>query len=112
MALVDVAKRAGVSVATVSRVLNNEPGVRRETINHVQRALRAVSYDPAAVRRGPRSGKRDGRKTQNIAVLVLGQTQEEWFRRPVFSAVVGGINRAANERDVQVLIDHVLDPAN
>lgn len=112
MALVDVAKRAGVSIATVSRVLNNEPGVRPETIKHVQRALRAAAYDPGAVRRGPRTGKRDGRKTESIAVLVLGQTQEQWFRVPVFSAVVAGINRAANERDLQVRIDHVLDPAH
>jgi LacI family transcriptional regulator len=112
MALVDVAKRAGVSIATVSRVLNNEPGVRPETIKHVQRALRAAAYDPEAVRRGPRPGKRDGKKTRSIAVLVLGQTQEEWFRRPLFSAIVGSINRAANERDLQVLIDHVLDPDN
>ena len=100
MALVDVAKRAGVSIATVSRVLNNEPGVRPETVRHVQRALRAAAYDPEAVRRGPRPGKRDGKKTRSIAVLVLGQTQEEWFRRPLFSAVVGGINRAANDRDL------------
>ena len=77
MSLVEVAKRAGVSIATVSRVLNNTPGVRPETIKHVQRALRAASYDPAAVRRGPRPGKRDGKRTQSIAVLVLGQTQEE-----------------------------------
>ena len=111
MSIVEVAKRAGVSIATVSRVLNSTPGVRPETIKHVQNALNAVSYDPAAVRRGPRPGKRDGKVAQSIAVLVLGQTQEEWFRRPVFSAVVAGINRAANERGLQVLIDHVLDPA-
>jgi DNA-binding LacI/PurR family transcriptional regulator len=112
MSIAEVAKRAGVSIATVSRVLNSTPGVRPETIKHVQSALDAVSYDPAAVRRGPRPGKRDGKVAQSIAVLVLGQTQEEWFRRPVFSAVVAGINRAANERGLQVLIDHVLDPAN
>jgi DNA-binding LacI/PurR family transcriptional regulator len=111
MSLVEVAKRAGVSIATVSRVLNNTPGVRPETIKHVQHALNASSYDPAAVRRGPRPGKRDGKRATSIAVLVLGQTQDEWFRRPVFAAVVAGINRAANERGLQVLIDHVLDPA-
>ena len=110
MSLEQVAKRAGVSIATVSRVLNNTPGVRPETIQHVQRALRAVSYDTTRVRRGPRHGKRDGKKTQSIAVLVLGKTQEEWFRLPVFAAAVAGINRAANERGLQVLIDHVLDP--
>jgi len=112
MSFAEVAKRAGVSIATVSRVLNNSPGVRPETIKHVRNALDAVSYDPGAVRRGPRPGKRDGKRALSIAVLVLGQTQEEWFRRPVFSAVVAGINRAANERGLQVLIDHVLDPAD
>src|SRR2546423_2861771 len=112
MSLIEVAKKAGVSIATVSRVLNNTPGVRPETIKHVQRALRAASYDPAAVRRGPRPGKRDGKQVQSIAVLVLGRTQEEWFRLPVFAAVVAGINRAANERGLHVLIDHVLDPAD
>ena len=39
MSLVEVAKRAGVSIATVSRVLNNTPGVRPETIKHVQKIL-------------------------------------------------------------------------
>lgn len=111
MSLGEVAKRAGVSIATVSRVLNNTPGVRPETVKHVRKAMTAVAYDPTAVRRGPRHGKRDGKRAQSIAVLVLGQTQEQWFRRPVFSAVVAGINRAANERGIQVLIDHVLDPA-
>jgi DNA-binding LacI/PurR family transcriptional regulator len=111
MSIAEVAKRAGVSIATVSRVLNSTPGVRKETIEQVQIALDAIAYDPNAVRRGPRPGKRDGKQTQRIAVLVLGQTQEEWFRRPVFSAVVAGINRAANERNLHVLIDHVLDPA-
>src|SRR5689334_17260751 len=110
MSLVEVAKRAGVSIATVSRVLNNTPGVRPETIKHVQRALRAIDYDPAAIRRGPRPGKRDGKRLKSVAVLVLGQNQEEWFRIPVFAAAVAGINRAANDRGMQVLIDHVLDP--
>jgi DNA-binding LacI/PurR family transcriptional regulator len=110
VSLGEVAKRAGVSIATVSRVLNNTPGVRPETIKHVRKALSAVSYDTTAVRRGPRHGKRDGKQTRSIAVLVLGTTQEEWFRRPVFSQVVAGINRAANERGLQVLIDHVIDP--
>jgi LacI family transcriptional regulator len=112
MSLVEVAKMAGVSIATVSRVLNNTPGVRPETIKHVQRALRASSYDPTAIRRGPRPGKRDGKRAASIAVLVLGRTQQDWFKRPVFAAVVAGINRAANERGLGVLIDHVLDPAN
>jgi LacI family transcriptional regulator len=48
----DVALRAEVSIKTVSRVLNREPGVRKETRERVQQAIDALHYrpDPAARR--------------------------------------------------------------
>jgi LacI family transcriptional regulator len=50
--LVDVAKAAGVSVATVDRVLNGRPGVRPATAERVHEAVRQLDYrpDPAAAR--------------------------------------------------------------
>lgn len=42
----DVAARAGVSLATVDRVLNNRPGVRKITIEKVQSAVRELNYTP------------------------------------------------------------------
>lgn len=42
----DVAAEAGVSLATVDRVLNNRPGVREATIERVQKAVRALNYTP------------------------------------------------------------------
>jgi len=50
--LVDVAKAAGVSVATVDRVLNGRPGVRPATAERVHRAVQQLGYrpDPAAAR--------------------------------------------------------------
>lgn len=47
----EVAKRAGVSKATVSRVLNNRP-VSAETYAKVMKAIRALNYQPNAQARG------------------------------------------------------------
>lgn len=57
--LEDVAQEAGVSLATVDRVINGRPGVHDRTIGRVQAAISKLNYrpDPAAVRlaRGSRS---------------------------------------------------------
>jgi hypothetical protein len=42
----DVARVAGVSVATVDRVLNRRPGVRGVTVNKVETAIRDLNYQP------------------------------------------------------------------
>lgn len=42
----DVAERAGVSIKTVSRVLNNEPNVRSQTRKKVKTAMAALNYVP------------------------------------------------------------------
>jgi len=48
----DVAQAAGVSMKTVSRVLNGEPGVREDTRQRVEEVARALNYrpDPSARR--------------------------------------------------------------
>ena len=40
----DIAKNAGVSLATVDRVLNERPGVRAKTIARVQEAFQRIGY--------------------------------------------------------------------
>ncbi|MDW3206392.1 MAG: LacI family DNA-binding transcriptional regulator [Alphaproteobacteria bacterium] len=40
----DIANEAGVSLATVDRVLNGRPGVREKTVNRVQEAIRKLGY--------------------------------------------------------------------
>ncbi|QLE84658.1 LacI family transcriptional regulator [Shewanella sp. Scap07] len=42
----DVAKHAGVSIKTVSRVTNNEPSVKQTTIDKVNQAIEALNYQP------------------------------------------------------------------
>ncbi len=42
----DVAQKAGVSVATIDRVLNRRPGVRLVTVEKVEAAIRELNYQP------------------------------------------------------------------
>ena len=53
----DVAQRAGVSIKTVSRVVNNEPNVRERTREKVMKAVAELQYRPNSAARGL-SGKR------------------------------------------------------
>ncbi len=46
--LADIAAAAGVSTATVSRVMNQKPGVKDSTRETVMRALEAAGYEPPA----------------------------------------------------------------
>jgi len=61
----DVAKRAGLSVVTVSRVLNNVPSVREENRQKVLKAIEELNYQPNAAARILAMGK-----TGVIGVLI------------------------------------------
>ena len=50
--ITDVAEHSGVSIKTVSRVLNNEPNVRPSTRARVEDAVRALDYSPNPSARG------------------------------------------------------------
>lgn len=55
--LEDVAKKAGVSFKTVSRVLNNEPNVAPKTAEKVRKAIAELHYVPNSAARSLSSGK-------------------------------------------------------
>ncbi|HPU01901.1 MAG: LacI family transcriptional regulator [Firmicutes bacterium] len=52
MTIYDIAKKAGVSASTVSRVINNKPGVREETKKRIQQLLIKYNYSPNEAARG------------------------------------------------------------
>ena len=53
----DVAAKAGVSIKTVSRVMNNEPSVKQATIDKVNQAMQELHYQPNAAARNLASTK-------------------------------------------------------
>lgn len=52
MTIYDIAKEAGVAASTVSRVINEKPGIKAETRQKVQELLKKYNYIPDAAARG------------------------------------------------------------
>lgn len=75
--ITDVAKAAGVSRSTVSRVLNNRPGVRPETRERVLRAIEELRYQPHFAARALKR-----RRAENIAVIVQDSFREKTGKEP------------------------------
>ena len=55
--IIDVAKQAGVSIKTVSRVMNNQANVRDSTRRRVRDAMASLNYSPSDAARQMRLGK-------------------------------------------------------
>ena len=66
----DVAKHAGVSHMTVSRVLNDSPNIRQSTRERVLRAIEEMNYTPSSIARALAT-----RRTMRIGVIVDSPVQ-------------------------------------
>jgi len=91
----DVATAAGVSLMTVSRVVNGEPGVQPETAARVERAIRTLGYQRNDMARQLR---RKGQLTETIGLLV------DDLANPFFAALTRAVEDAARLHDCVVLI--------
>jgi DNA-binding LacI/PurR family transcriptional regulator len=63
--IVDVAKRAGISVSTVSRVLNGSGYVSEDARARIERAMRELEYVPSTIARSMRD-----KRTRTIAIFI------------------------------------------
>ena len=52
MTIYDIARMAGVSASTVSRVVNNKPGIKEETRKQIPALLEQYDYSPNETARG------------------------------------------------------------
>ena len=112
MSIVEIANHAGVSTATVSRVLNNLPNVRAETARQVRASAEALNYAVLASKRvrhrsigQPRHSRR---RTNALTILTVGETRD-WLQLPVMAATVAGIARGAREHDLRLMLDGQLN---
>lgn len=91
--IIDVAAKAGVSPATVSRVLNNASGVTPKTRNKVMKAVDELNYHPNAAAKNLRLQK-------SLTIGVIAQD----INNAYFTEIIKGIENMAYAQKYKVFI--------
>jgi LacI family transcriptional regulator len=89
----DVARIAGVSVASVSRVLNNGPKVSKKTIENVLKAMEDLNYTPNANARALVT-----QRSTTIGVVIPDLVD------PFFASLANGVEQVARQNNMQLLL--------
>lgn len=89
----DVAKKAGVSVATVSRVLNNSSTVTEKTRNKVEQVINELNYQPSILGRNLRN-------SESRLLLVMIPS----ISNPFYTEIINGIQDTAIARKYNILL--------
>ncbi|HKB94005.1 MAG TPA: LacI family DNA-binding transcriptional regulator [Gaiellaceae bacterium] len=95
----EVAQLSGVSVATVSRVLNGTATVREETRQRVLEQIRELDYVPSAAAR-----TLVRRRSQVIGVVVNTGDAHPDLRHPFFGDVLAGLKQALGASHYDLLL--------
>ncbi len=91
----DVAKRAGVSTATVSHVINGTRPVAERTRAHVLQVMKELNFVPSAFGRGLRTNS-----LKTIGFIAADLTN------PFFAQVFRGVEKKAREAHYTVIVSH------
>lgn len=91
----DVAKIANVSIATVSRILNDQGGYSEKTKSKVLKVIEELGYQPNAVARGLIN-----KRTHTIGVLFPKLSSS------LVTDLLDGIEKAANDNGSSVIVCH------
>jgi len=108
VSVTQIAARAGVSIATVSRVLNNTRRVNPDIAEQVRKAMTDLRYLPRLQRRRNHA---NGVAHKRIAIVSLGGPYRDWFEMPVMASVVAEITRAAQADHFSLLMTEMSDPS-
>jgi LacI family transcriptional regulator len=93
----DVARKAGVSIASVSRVLSGKPGVGEATAERIRKVIEEMDYRPNLGARGLVK-----RSTGNIAVVV--PRGSFILNNPFFSTILEGVAKGIDQTDYNMLM--------
>lgn len=97
--LEDIAREAGVSRATVSRVINNEAYVSEKTRQRVQAVIEKLGYTPNTRGRILATGR-----TNIIGVIIPQSLATVFDDQFYFPTLLNGVAQAANQRNYAMLL--------
>lgn len=93
-----IAKSAGVSRATVSRVMNGSAKVSPERVKAVNKAISKYNFTPNATARRLAGGK------SGLIALLMEESSEEFFLNPFWGQVVQGFSSTITEAGLHPLL--------
>jgi DNA-binding LacI/PurR family transcriptional regulator len=96
--IVDIAKRAGVSPSTVSRVISGNPRISEATARRVKAIMDELGYHPNAMAKSLVHGV-----THTIG-LLLPRSAEELFQNQFFAEVIRGIVTRATRSEYDLML--------
>lgn len=100
----DVAKLAGVSPSTVSRVISDNPRISDATKEVVYEAMKALNYKPNASARNLACAS-----TKTIG-LIIPNKDENLFKNPFFILAMRGISLYAQKRNYKIMFNYSPGP--
>lgn len=92
----DIAAACGVSVATVSKALNNHSDIGEETKQHIKEVARDMGYSPNSLARALKTNR-----TYNIGVLFVDEAQSG-LTHDYFSQVLDSFKRTVEEKGYDI----------
>jgi LacI family transcriptional regulator len=98
LTLEDVARYAGVSRSTVSRVINCDPNVNENTRQKVNEVIQKINFQPNLAARGLAAGR------TNVLGLVIPMGVSAIFSDPYFPLLIQGVSSACNALDYSVML--------
>ena len=96
--LEEVARRAGLSTGTVSRVINNAQHVSKKARQAVERAIEELGYVPNTAARSLATSRR------GAVVLAISSDDPALFANLFFAEVITGVNAVIEETDLQLML--------
>jgi len=101
--MIDIARMAGVSTATVSRALNGSPLINAQTRQRVMELARSLNYTINQSAKSLRQGV-----NRTVAVVIpYDQKIKQNISDPFFLAILGSLADALTERDHEMLLSRV-----
>tara|TARA_Y100000589_G_scaffold329889_1_gene377862 strand:+ start:6901 stop:8004 length:1104 start_codon:yes stop_codon:yes gene_type:complete len=105
----ELAEHAGVSVGTVSRVLNGESSVSPKRRDAVQKAIATLGYKRTSAAQMLASRRsRSITHTGNIAMVFVGMS-ESWQGHPTTAALIHGMDQACSDSSFHPLFETCTD---
>ena len=98
----DISAACGVSVATVSKALNDHHDIGEETKAHIKKVAREMGYHPNSLARALKTNK-----SYNLGVLFVDEAMSG-LTHDYFSHVLDSFKRKAEERGYDITFINIL----